>query len=208
MQIRTGDISFVIDHAINRAISDNPDPVYALIDATQIGVTGHSLGGSAALGIGRTRGDVGAVVALESPFLCDIVGVDNGEFVWNEDAYPVSVLNICSDSSWSDLDEWPQYTVNSRLLVDADATAYSVHMQRAGHLTLTDLALTSPFLTRMFDGHTASIDTRYYLTTIDQLALGFFDCYLKGKGEFAPQAVHGEIEQQTQCQTYRSEESR
>ena len=160
------------------------------------------------MGIGRTRGDVGAVVALESPFLCDIVGVDNGEFVWNEDAYPVSVLNICSDSSWSDLDEWPQYTVNSRLLVDADATAYSVHMQRAGHLTLTDLALTSPFLTRMFDGHTASIDTRYYLTTIDQLALGFFDCYLKGKGEFAPQAVHGEIEQQTQCQTNRSEESR
>ena len=200
MSIRTGDINFVIDYALSRATSGNPDadshdPVYALIDATQIGVMGHSLGGSAALGIGRTRHDLGAVVALESPFLCDIVGVDNGEFVWDEETCPAPVLNIYSDSSWSHLGEWPQYAANSKLLVDTEATAYSVHMQGAGHLTLTDLALTSPFLARMLNGHKARIDARYCLTTINHLVLEFFDYYLKEKGEFAPQAVYSEIAQ-------------
>lgn len=144
------------------------------------------------MGIGRTRHDVGAVIALESPFLCDIVGVNNGEFVWNEETYPTPVLNIYSDSSWSHLDEWPQYAINSRLLVDTEPTAYSVHVQGTGHLTLTDLALTSPFLTRILNGHRAGMDARYCLTTIDQLALEFFDCYLKGTGAFAPQAVYSE----------------
>ena len=68
---------------------------------------GHSLGGSDALGIGRTRDDVGVVIALESPFLCGTVGVDSGEFVWNEETYPIPVLNIYSNSSWGHLDEWP-----------------------------------------------------------------------------------------------------
>jgi dienelactone hydrolase len=190
MGIRTGDINFVIDYALSQAASSDPDHVYALIDTTTIGVMGHSLGGSAALGIGRTRDDVDAVIALESPFLCDVVGVDNGEFVWNEETYPIPVLNIYSDSSWSHLDEWPQYAVNSRLLVDAEPTAYSVHVQGTGHLTLTDLALTSPFLTRILNGHRAGIDARYCLTTIDRLALEFLDYYLEGKGEFAPQAVY------------------
>jgi len=208
MRIRTGDINLVVDHALSRAVSDNPDPLFALVDVTQIGVMGHSLGGSAALGIGRTRDDVGAVIALESPFLCDIVGVNNGEFVWNEETYPIPVLNIYSDSSWGHLDEWPQYAVNSKLLVDAEAIAYSVHIQGAGHLTLTDLALTSPFLTRMLNRQKAGIDTEYCLTTIGQLVLEFFDCYLKGEGEFTPRAVYSETAQKTQCQTNRSEESR
>ncbi len=190
MGIRTGDTNFVIDYALSQAASSDPDHVYALIDTTTIGVMGHSLGGSAALGIGRTRDDVDAVIALESPFLCDIVGVDNGEFVWNEETYPVPVLNIYSDSSWSHLDEWPQYAVNSRLLLDTEPTAYSVHVQGTGHLTLTDLALTSPFLTRMLNGQKAATDARYCLTTIDRLALEFLDYYLEGKGEFAPKAVY------------------
>ena len=192
MGIRTGDINFVIDYALSQAASSDPNHVYALIDTTTIGVMGHSLGGSAALGIGRTRHDVGAVIALESPFLCDIVGVNNGEFVWNEETYPTPVLNIYSDSSWGHLDEWPQYAVSSKLLVDTEATAYTVHVQGAGHLTLTDLALTSPFLTRMLNRQKAGIHTEYCLTTIGQLALEFFDCYLKGTGAFAPQAVYSE----------------
>jgi len=36
--------------------------------------------------------------------MCDIIGVEDGEFVWNEDTYPIPVLNIYSDSSWSHLD--------------------------------------------------------------------------------------------------------
>ena len=179
MRIRTCDMNFVIDYALDAASSSSPDPVYSLIDTSKIGVMGHSLGGSAATGVGRTRDDVGAVIAFESPFMCDIVGVADGEFVWNEEPYPVPVLNIYSDSSWSHLNEWPQYAANAKLLMDTEAKAYSVHLEGAGHLTLTDLALTSPFLTRVLNGQKASIDAEYCLTTISRLSLEFLDCYLK-----------------------------
>ena len=190
MGVRTGDLNSVVDYALNQAASSDPDPVYALIDTTKIGVMGHSLGGSAALGIGRTRHDVGAVIALESPFMCDIIGVENGQFVWNEKTYPVPVLNIYSDSSWSRLDQLPQYEANAKLLADTNAISYNVHMRGAGHLSLTDLALTSPLLTRILNGRKAGIDTHYCLTTISRLALDFFDCYLKGRGTFVPQASY------------------
>ena len=190
MGVRTGDLNYVVDYALNQAASSDPDPVYALIDTTKIGVMGHSLGGSAALGIGRTRHDVGAVIALESPFMCDIIGVENGQFVWNEETYPVPVLNIYSDSSWSRLDQLPQYEANAELLADTNTISYNVHMRGAGHLSLTDLALTSPLLTRILNGRKAGIDTHYCLTTISRLALDFFDCYLKGRGTFVPQASY------------------
>jgi len=190
MGVRTGDLNSVVDYALNQAASSDPDPVYALIDTTKIGVMGHSLGGSAALGIGRTRHDVGAVIALESPFMCDIIGVENGQFVWNEKTYPVPVLNIYSDSSWSRLDQLPQYEANAELLADTNTISYNVHMRGAGHLSLTDLALTSPLLTRILNGRKAGIDTHYCLTTISRLALDFFDCYLKGRGTFVPQASY------------------
>jgi dienelactone hydrolase len=190
MGTRTGDMNFVIDFALEKAGGSDPDPVYALINTAKIGVMGHSLGGSAALGVGRIRDDVGAVIALEAPFMCDVVGVASGEFVWNEEPYPVPVLNIYSGSSWSRLNELPQYAVNAKLLQDTEAVAYNVYMRGAGHLSLTDLALTSPFLTRILNGQKASIDTEYCLATINQIALEFFDCYLKGKGGFAPRTVY------------------
>lgn len=190
MGVRTGDLNFAIDYALSQAAGSHADPVYALIDTTKIGAMGHSLGGSAALGIGRTRDDVSAVVALESPFMCDIVGVENGQFVWDEETYPVPVLNVYSDSSWSRLDELPQYAANAKLLAHTKAISYNVHMRGAGHLSLTDLALTSPLLTWILNGRKANIDTEYCLTTIGRLALEFFDCYLKGKGGFSPQASY------------------
>ncbi len=184
MKIRTGDINFVIDEILAKAESNNADTVYKLVDGTRIGVMGHSLGGSAALGIGRMRKDTGAVVALESPFLCDIKGVEDGEFVYEKNIYPVPVLNVYSDSSWSHLAQWPQYAENYALLSGAGATAFNIHISGAGHFTLTDLALTSPFLTRTFNGRKSTADTEACLRTINKACLEFFDCYLKGEGRF------------------------
>ena len=78
MSIRTGDINFVIDTVVKNA-KNGIGGVYSLVDTERIGVMGHSLGGSAALCLGRQRSDVDAVIALESPFLCDIEGVEQGE---------------------------------------------------------------------------------------------------------------------------------
>ena len=91
MALRMGDLNFVIDTILAKVTARDAAPVYGLIDATEIGVMGHSLAGPAALGIGRARADVGAVIALESPFLNDIQGTSDGEFTWNKTPYPTRV---------------------------------------------------------------------------------------------------------------------
>lgn len=181
MATRTGDIHFVIDTILAKAAGD-AGGVHALVDGARIGVMGHSLGGSAALAIPRQRGDIAAVIALEAPFLYDIVSVEEGEFVWLDAAYPAPVLNIYSDSSWSHLAEWPQYARNHELLAGAPPTAVSLHLPGAGHFSLTDLALVSPLLTRFLEGGPAKHDREEYLRTVNQACLQFFDRYLKDKG--------------------------
>lgn len=187
MKLRMDDLNVVIDDILEQARQVEADPVYRLIDTTRIGVMGHSLGGSAALGIGRMRADVRAVVALESPFLADIEGVKDKKFTFNETAYPVPVLNVYSDSSWSHLAEWPQYGENYRLLVDGGSDTYSVYISGAGHLTLTDLALTSPLLTRLLNGRPAPLAATDCLRKLNALCLAFFDYYLKDTGVFTGQ---------------------
>ncbi len=184
MGIRMGDINFVIDHILNETKSSGANGVYKLIDTAKIGVVGHSLGGSAALGIGRVRDDVSAVIALESPFMHDIEGVQDGEFVFTDEKYPVPVLNVYSDTSWNHLGEWTQYAENYALLSNRDATAFNVHIAGVTHLGLTDFSRTSPILTRVIDGQKSTARTETVLTTINKISLEFFDKYLKGEGEF------------------------
>lgn len=191
MKIRMGDLDFVINYILAQAAVGNEDEVYKLVDGAKIAVMGHSLGGAAALGIGRARSDIKAVMALESPFMFDIIGVEKGEFIWNEADYPIAVLNVYSDSAWPLLDRRRQYAENYRLLAAADADTFNAYIKGAGHFTLTDLPLRSPLLARILNGRAATTETEYCLKTVNRLALDFFDCYLKGEGPFACEAVYG-----------------
>ena len=183
MQTRMGDINLVLD-TIFEFVDSDMTGVYSLIDTANIGVMGHSLGGSAALGIGRQRDHVHAVIALEAPFMYDIVGVDNDAFVFIDAIYPTPVLNIYSDDSWENLSEWTQYARNYSLLSDSATTAFTVHISGVGHLALTDLALSSPFLVRLFDRTPSTRDSTETLYLINGLSLEFFDHFLKNQGEF------------------------
>jgi len=69
MSVRTGDMNFVIDTVVSNAKEDESEYVYQLVDPSAIGVMGHSMGGSAAAGVGRMRDDVKAVVVLEAPYI-------------------------------------------------------------------------------------------------------------------------------------------
>jgi fermentation-respiration switch protein FrsA (DUF1100 family) len=182
LETRTTDINFVIDTILARA-SDGAGGVYALIDGTKIGVMGHSLGGSAALAIPRQRHDIATVIALESPFLYDIVGVENNDFLWLDEAYPIPVLNIYSDSSWSHLSEWAQYARNAALLSDTSQIATSLYLPGAGHFSLTDLSLASPLLTSLLDGGKPEHDREEYLQKVNQACLEFLNRYLKNLDE-------------------------
>jgi pimeloyl-ACP methyl ester carboxylesterase len=154
------------------------------VDTDHIGMMGHSLGGSAALGIGRQRDEVNAVIALEAPFLYDIVGVEDGEFVFVDADYPTPVLNVYSDGSWDDLAEWAQYARNYTLLSDPDAMAFNVLISGVGHLALTDLAFSSPFLVRMLDRSPMVRQPEEALQIINRISLQFLDHFLKNSGNF------------------------
>ena len=189
LETRTDDINFVID-TILAQVARGSEGVYALVDDTRIGVMGHSLGGSAALAIPRQRDDIAAVIALESPFLYDIIGVENDAFVWLDAAYPVPVLNIYSDSSWHHLSTWSQYARNAALLSVASETAISLHLPGAGHFSLTDLSLASPLFVRLLEGGKPAREGAEYLRDVNEACLEFFDQYLKDRNEFAADRLH------------------
>lgn len=182
LEIRTADINFVIDTILTK-VANGADGVYVRVDGTRIGVMGHSLGGSAALAIPRQRHDIAAVIAFESPFLYDIVGVENNDFLWLDEAYPIPVLNIYSDSSWSYLSEWPQYARNAALLSDTSQIATNLYLPGAGHFSLTDLSLVSPLLTRLLEGGEPVHDRVKYLQKVNQACLEFLNRYLKNLDE-------------------------
>jgi hypothetical protein len=100
------------------------------------------------------------------------------------------VLNIYSDGTYSHLSEWAQYAENYALLSKTTATTFNAYIQGVGHLTLTDLALTSPILTRFLNQQKSETDTEYCLNTISKLTLEFFDCYLKGEGQFTSEGIY------------------
>ena len=184
MDVRTKDLDCAIDAVLQRAgeagASGGVERPCALVDEERIAVAGHSLGGSAALGIGRMRDDVSAAIALEAPFLCDIEGVDEtGELRFDETPYPIPVLNMYSDASWSHLREWEQYAENARML-DADSPdVTNVHLEGIGHLALTDLSLTSPFLTALLDGIAPTEEPQKTLGELGAVCLDFLDEHVR-----------------------------
>lgn len=179
MKTRMDDINFVIDRVILLSTNNALENPYKSIDTTKIGVMGHSLGGSAALGIGRVRMDVQAIVALESPFLYDVEGINNDGFIFNNQDYPLPVLNIYSDSSWSLLDKRPQYATNHAYLSDTNPNIFNEHIVGIGHLSLTDFSLTSPILTRFIDRQPSTIPPQEALQLINEMCLEFFNEHLK-----------------------------
>lgn len=178
MKIRVGDLDAVIDFVLGRAGEGRPALPFRLIDARRIGAIGHSLGGAAAIELGRERDDVGAVIALEAPFMGDITGVADGEFVWDPAPYPRPLLNVYSDTAWGHLDEWPQYERNEELVEHPGPDVSNVHLDGVGHLGLTDLALASPLLTRILDGHPSSADARDALRELNLICRRFLDEHL------------------------------
>lgn len=174
MKLRTDDINFVIDTFIQKSIEES-NSIYSLVDMKSIGVAGHSLGGSAVLGVARQRDDIKAVIALESPYMYDITGVDGNEFTWNTDPYPCAVMNIYSDSGYPLIESDNKYVQNKLLYNSENVENY--YIEGTNHYTLTDLVRTSPILCTLLGGgyKNPGYDT---LEFINQKSLAFFDNYL------------------------------
>ena len=163
MDIRTTDLNAVIgDYLIHN-------------ENARFIVIGHSLGGSAAYAMARIRDDVVGCIALESPFMYDITGTLNNNFVFDESDYDVPLLNIYSDSSYPLLHEWRQYGNNVRFL-DADNDNYTnIHYEGIGHMGLCDLSLASPLIASMLDGRLQTKDAKAQLTILNQDCLNWIE---------------------------------
>ena len=183
MGIRVADMSFAID-----SVLAGKGGVYDLVDPTRIGAFGHSLGGAAAAGLPRVRGDIGAVVNLDGPLMCELTGVDGGRFTVNPQPYPAPILQIYSEFLYANGIEAgdPEYAENRQAAATAPAS-FEVVFKGSQHLSLTDLPLYSPLLARLLDsGRIAHIDPYECIEAMNRTVLSFFDCTLKGEGAFQP----------------------
>lgn len=193
MELRTDDIDFVLDTILEHAgqPNDSKDTVYGVIDTRQIGLFGHSMGGAASVELSRKRDDIDAVVNIDAPFFSELVYDEEAdELKAKAEVYTIPLFNVYSDDVWIQLDSSSSYIAN-RLSSEYFKEAYTVHFKGARHLSLTDLPLFSPILTKLLhQGRKVEADKYDVIETQNDLILRFFDYALKGQGAFAPKAEY------------------
>ncbi|MFB9325856.1 alpha/beta hydrolase family protein [Paenibacillus aurantiacus] len=190
MRLRTDDMDFVIDTVLAASQGDGAS-VYSHIDASRIGVFGHSMGGAASVWVGRERSDVDAVVNLDGPMFSELTyDSASGDFKASGKPYATPLFNLYSDDVWGQLQSNSTYAGNAAADRNA-ADMRTVHFKGAKHLSFTDLSMVSPLLANLLQGGEAAVDAKACLETENRLILQFFDEVLKGKGRFAPEADYG-----------------
>ncbi|MGI6072262.1 MAG: alpha/beta hydrolase family protein [Lachnospiraceae bacterium] len=174
-QIRIDDIDLVLD----KIFDSNADNTYEqFIDAKRVVLSGHSLGGTAALAVGRQRNkDIKALIILESPFAADIIGIDGDKYVFTDEEYPLPVLHIYSDSLFPRIDETTIYDMNTRLIKSENPMYVNEHIEGAGHIGLTDMSLVSPIITNLIDRGLNKRNPSETLLELNGYVLKFLDKY-------------------------------
>lgn len=178
MEERMSDLNLVMDDFKEKA--NNSDAFYSRIaDADEFIVAGHSAGGAAAYGMARTRDDVCACIALESPFMYDIKGVENGNFVFDSSDYDIPVLSIYTDASYSHLGEWQQYKNNALFLNSSNPNYVNIYYPGIGHMGICDLSLASPLLSMILGGVYPEVPAEEQLMQLNADCLEFLDTYVE-----------------------------
>lgn len=188
MNIRTSDISFVIDTIIENT-KQSGEPVFQMIDTDKIGLMGHSLGGAASVQLGRDREDIDAVIDIDGTMIGEHRGIVDGEVILNDEPYPLPILNFYSTYVIDELEANPDYIYPNKYIVSISPAAFEICIKGSNHMSYTDLPLFSPpladKLSSISGGNTtATVDTYYCINTMNRLILEFYDCYLKGEGSF------------------------
>ncbi|MBQ7614783.1 MAG: dienelactone hydrolase family protein [Butyrivibrio sp.] len=199
MQLRMDDMNFVIDTLKEAAEGNYGDSWYfgkdkkeeleevmSLVDASKIGLMGHSLGGATAVTVGR-RTDVSAAVDLDGTMLGEELGVENGMPVINSEPYTTPLLCITNEPHHMEATEAGKLSysyANNVILNNADE-GFETYVAGSEHMNFTDLPMFSPFLSGLLGS--GSVDAGYCIDTMNALILDFFNCYLKGEGTFTVQ---------------------
>ena len=203
MKLRTDDENFVLDTIEQAkeslALSDawHADDqtevikVLSMTDTDKIGLMGHSLGGATSVNVGRQRDDIDTVVVLDGTMFGEIIGVENGKYVYEKEAYPVPVLDFTKEKDYNDREQFKKDNgyayINEYVIENAKDGKVSV-FANAGHMDFTDLPLISPVLASMLGK--GEVDSEEFVTQMNGIILNWFDYYLKNEGTLDIQAKY------------------
>ena len=199
MTLRVNDMNFALDE-LKKGADEKDTSAYwfaddsskngtlealDLIDTDKIGVMGHSMGGATAVEIGKERDDIDAVIDIDGTMLGSIIGAENGKYIIEDVEYHVPLFELKNADSYYELIEiektdypYPNFTIRD----NADIY-YGTYFEGSLHMDYTDLPLFSPFLGKLLGS--GNVDNAYMMEQVNLLAVSFFDCYLKGEGQFS-----------------------
>lgn len=200
LSLRTADMNFVLDTIKEAKDSGCLTEAWhtggtetavlqavVLADCEKTGVMGHSLGGAAAVSLGRARDDIGAVIDLDGTMLGEELAYAEGAYVFEEEPYPVPLLSIDNEEHHELAKEAGTAYVNAAVLGNAK-DGRNCYFKGSGHLNFTDLPMYSPFLAGLLG--TGSIDSEACIRQMNGIILQYFNYYLKGEGEIILQECY------------------
>lgn len=153
--------------------------ILSMTNTEEIGLMGHSLGGAASVTVGRTRDDIDAVIDLDGTMLGEELDYENGVYEYYEGNYPVPLLSLNNQEHQDMSDEANLLYVNNVVLENAIDGQYT-YFEGSGHMNFTDLPLFSPILASLLG--VGEVDATECITTMNQVILDYFNCYLKDEG--------------------------
>ncbi len=197
MKLRTDDENFVLDTILAKVQAGEGEP-FSLIDTDKIGLFGHSMGGTSSVALGRERSDIDAVIDMEGTMFSEYVDFVDGAYVYNEEPYPVPLLDINSREIYDQAVTLPEVAgVDYVNFYTGEHTQefHEVVINGISHMNYTDLALVSPLLARALCQGTSSsgistVDARTAIETINSIILNYFDYYLKDADELNLQSEY------------------
>lgn len=161
MKIRKTDLNAVMDDYLEKEGS------------VRFIMFGHSLGGSAAYAMARTRTDVIGAIALESPFMADVYENSEGEIVFDDSDYRVPLLNIYSDSSYPILKQRKDYKNNAKFLESNNPLYTNIYYEGTVHMGLCDISLISPVLTTLLSGKRQKVNAYEHIKKMNSDCLNW-----------------------------------
>lgn len=199
MKLRVDDMNFALDELKrgadendleaywfeNDSLKNNSIEALGLIDTDKIGVMGHSMGGATAVEIGKERDDIDAVIDIDGTMLASITGAKDGKYIIEDAEYHVPLFELKNADSYYELIEIEKmdYPYPNFVIRDNADVYYGTYFEGSLHMDYTDLPLFSPFLGKLLGS--GNVDNAYMMEQLNSLAVSFFDCYLKGEGQFS-----------------------
>lgn len=185
MALRSADMNFVLDTVLEKVQEE--EDFFVKVDSDKIGLFGHSMGGATSVQLGRERDDIDAVIDLEGTMLGEYVDFKDGYEVYNEEPYPIPVLDVNSEAVSKQAkelnNEHPNWEYVNYYLGRNAADYREIIFRDAGHLNFTDLPNISPILAELLG--VGKVDAKECIENVNEVVLIYFDYYLKGKGSLS-----------------------